>query len=278
MRRLLYLLLLLSTPTLGQISTASDFFVDVAKNLVPYHMAVQKFGRNNDIDSASGFEDIWAGGGTRAYLTSAETVDIVSDSANDTAAGTGARTITVNCLDANYDRVAETVTLNGLSSVTTTISCLRLNRAYVNTAGSVGSNDGAITFDPTTSGSGSRQGQIAAGDGQTLLTHYTVPRYFTGDMVGGQISISSASGGTGVKEAVVQLMMRPENGAWRLQQQIVGRNDGSGTTSDINFTVPITFTEKTDIRWRADADNNNTSVYVQYNLLMVHDFDDSPWN
>jgi hypothetical protein len=247
-----------------------DYFVEVARGAVPGCKAVQKFGRNDDIDSASGFEDIWAGGGTRAYLSSAETMDVVSDSANDTSAGTGTQTVVIEGLNSDYEEISETVTMNGVSAVTTSNSFLRVHRMYAAASGSVGTNDGQITADPTTSGSGSRQALIAAGDGQTLISHYTVPANYDGFIVGGQISISSSVGGTGVKEAICQFMRRDLNGSWRLQQQMGARIDGAGTTADINFTVPISMGEKTDLRWRADVDNNNTSVYVQYNVLLIH--------
>jgi len=47
------------------------------------------------------------------------------------------------------------------------------------------------------------------------------------------------------------------------------RSDGTSISPDLNFTVPSAFAEKTDIKWDATVDNNNTSVYVQYNLVLV---------
>ena len=248
----------------------TDFFLEVSKGTVAGHSAVQKFGRNNDIDTSAS-EDIWAGGGTRAYLSSAETMDVASTSANDDGApaGTGARTIEIQGLNSSYAEISETVTLNGTSAVTTTNSFLRVHRAYVRTAGTVETNDGDITVDPTTSGSGSRQAFVAAGDGQTLISHYTVPAGKTAYMVGGQLSISPSDGSTGVKQAKVRLFIRPENGAWRLQAEFGARSDGTSIAPDIVFTAPISFPAKTDIKWVGTAENNNTSVYVQYNLILV---------
>jgi len=247
-----------------------DFFLEVAKGNIPRHTAVQKFGRNADIDTAAE-EDIWAGGGARAYLSAAETMDIASTSTNDDGdpAGTGVRTVMIQGLDADYKEIEETVTPNGTSTVTTTKSYLRVHRMFVATAGSVETNDGDITADPTSSGSGSRQAFIAAGDGQTLISHYTIPADRTAYMVGGQAGVASSSG-AGSKEARLRLFMKPFGGAWRLQQEVDLKNEGTSTTPDFIFTIPMAITEKTDLKWTAAVDANNTSVYLQYNLILVN--------
>lgn len=250
--------------------SSRDFYFEVARGNVSGHTAVQKFGRNNDIDTAAA-EDIWAGGGTRAYLSSAETMDIASASTNDdgSPAGTGAQSVIIEGLDSSYEEISETVTMNGTTAVTTTNSYLRVHRLYVHDVGSVETNDGDITCDPTTSGSGSRQALVAAGDGQTLIGHYTVPANKTAYMVGGQISVAPSAGSTGVKQASVRLFQRPEGKAWRLQADFGARSDGTSIAPDVVFTVPASFAAKTDLKWTGTAENNNTSVYVQYNLVLV---------
>lgn len=248
---------------------SKDFFLEVAKGNVGGHSLVNKFGRNDDIDSGSGFEDIWAGGGTRTYLSAAETMDIVSTSTSDAAAGTGTRTFSIEGLDSNYDEISETVTLNGTTTVTTSNSYLRVHRCKSLTTGTGGVNAGDITVDPTTSGSGSRQAFISAGDGQTLISHYTIPNNKTAYMVGAHVKVSSAAGGTGIKEAVVQMLVREENMSWNLQMETGGRSDGANVTPELVSKARNPYSEKTDIRWRADSDNNNTSVYVEYTLILV---------
>jgi len=141
----------------------------------------------------------------------------------------------------------------------------------VATAGSIEVNDGDITIDPTSSGSGSRQALIAAGDGQTLIAHYTVPAGMTGYFVGGQVSIASKSGSSGIKEARIRLYKKNSGGAWRLQAEYGGRSDGTAISPDINFTVPLSFPAQTEIKWTVNSENNNTSVYVQYNLILIDD-------
>lgn len=62
-------------------------------------------------------------------------LDISSSSANDTAAGTGARTIDVYGLDKDFNFIKETITLNGQTKVTTALSYRRVFEIVVVTAG-----------------------------------------------------------------------------------------------------------------------------------------------
>jgi len=102
-------------------------------------------------------------------------LSISSSSADDTAAGTGARTILIQGLDENYTQIQEQITLNGLSTVNTLNSYIRLNNAIVTTSGTLSSNAGEITIvHPETTIS-----QIFEGEGQDLVALYTVPANHT---------------------------------------------------------------------------------------------------
>lgn len=62
-----------------------DFFFEIIKGNVPGHSAIHKFGRNADIDTSSGFETIWNGGGlyTGFDVIAAEIIDVRSSDAAD---------------------------------------------------------------------------------------------------------------------------------------------------------------------------------------------------
>jgi hypothetical protein len=60
----------------------SEFYLKIARGLVPGHSAINKFGENPDIDTG-GFEDIWDGGGTYIPPTQSRIHDVVSTSALD---------------------------------------------------------------------------------------------------------------------------------------------------------------------------------------------------
>lgn len=146
-----------------------DFPLQVATGSVDGVASFRRFGMNNVV--VAGTFDIWPSATTRTLPTVAGVASVVSTSANDAAAGTGTRTIYIEGLDTNYAEITETVTLNGLTPVTTVQSFLRINSAYGVTGGSGATNAGRITI----SIGGSLQNIIEAAEGQSHCTQYTVP-------------------------------------------------------------------------------------------------------
>ena len=118
------------------------FELQVSRGQIQGHSTVIVFGYNPDVDTTE--ESVWPDGGTVQHPTVASVLKISSSSADDTSAGTGARTVHIEGLDGNYDVVSETVILNGQTAVNTTNSYLYVNSFYVVTAGSGGENAGNI--------------------------------------------------------------------------------------------------------------------------------------
>lgn len=100
-----------------------------------------------------------------------------STSANDTAAGTGARKIKLTYLDASgAGPFTETVTLNGTARVNTIATNIALiERIDVVEVGSSGGNAGTIQIWTTPTSGGAIWGSIAIGDNQTYWAHHYVP-------------------------------------------------------------------------------------------------------
>jgi hypothetical protein len=118
--------------------------------------------------------DLWGGAAAlRAVPTSASTLSLVSSSAADAAAGTGARTVRLEGLDASGAEQTEDVALNGVTPVASSALWLRVNAVYALTAGSGGVNAGDITV--THTGAGAPIAFIATGDGRALMAAYSVP-------------------------------------------------------------------------------------------------------
>lgn len=102
---------------------------------------------------------------------------IASASANDTAVGTGARTVIITYLDQTMaGPFTETLTLNGTTGVNTvnTNICF-IESIKVVTAGSGGANAGIITLYSAINKGGSVIGTIALGDNTTFWSHHYVP-------------------------------------------------------------------------------------------------------
>lgn len=102
---------------------------------------------------------------------------IRSANANDTSAGTGARTVKITYYDQNYlGPYTETIILNGTSWVNTaSASICHIEKMEVITAGSGGVNSGIITLNNAIGGGGSAIGTIAASENQTFWAHHFIP-------------------------------------------------------------------------------------------------------
>lgn len=99
-----------------------------------------------------------------------------STSANDTAGGTGARTIILNYLDSSFVYKSEIITLNGTNAVNTVNTDIAfIENIIVSSVGSAGGNVGTINCFTATAGGGSIWGSIAASDNQTFWAHHYVP-------------------------------------------------------------------------------------------------------
>lgn len=104
------------------------------------------------------------------------TGSVASSSANDTSAGTGARTLTIYYVDATGATAGtETATLNGTTGVNlvTTTKCF-IERIVINTVGSGGSNAGVISLFTGANKGGTTVASIAVGDNETYLAHHYV--------------------------------------------------------------------------------------------------------
>jgi len=161
--------------------------INIAKKGVSGTDYISKFGYNSSVGTTE--EPIWAESGVNyTYPTEATAMTASSSNANDTSAGSGARTIFVEGLDANYLKISETVVLNGQTGVALANSYLRVYRCYVLSAGSGGKNAGIIYIgygDITTGKPATVQASIVAGVNQTLQAIYTIPANKTGYVVSG---------------------------------------------------------------------------------------------
>ena len=104
-------------------NTQVSELIDISEGRILGTTNIHKFGRNPNVGGAP--ETIWEQGGVYTYLTVASTVYVYGADAQDGADGTGARTVTVQGLDANYNEIEETLTVDGAVS---TQSFLRVYR------------------------------------------------------------------------------------------------------------------------------------------------------
>jgi hypothetical protein len=190
---------------------------------------------------------------------------VSSTSANDTSAGTGARTIVVQGLDADYNEVTEIVTLNGQTAVTMTASLLRVNYAYVATAGSGNSAAGDIyigTGVVTTGVPATTYDIIKFDYNNTTTGSYTVPAGYTAFVSQGLFSAGQAGGSNQVQG---RLMTRGTDNI-RRTPALTTLNNG---VADYAFEYPLPVPEKTTIEATAIGSANNNSVSSLFILVLV---------
>ena len=190
---------------------------------------------------------------------------VSSSSANDTSAGTGARTIVVQGLDANYNEVSETVTMNGQTAVTMTAAFLRVNYAYVATAGSGNSAAGDIyigTGTVTTGVPATVYDIIKLDYNVTTTGSYTIPAGYTGYVSQGLFSTGQASGSTQVQG---RLMTRGTDNS-RRTAAITTLNNG---VADYMFEYPLAIPEKTTVEATAIGSANNNACSSMFILVLI---------
>lgn len=140
-------------------------------------------GRRSGFNSTSVLQDVGEFLGTSINalpeLTGAESLEVISSSVNDTAAGTGARTIRVGYIDtSNHLTVSADITLNGTTAVAL---AFKANFILWMETTSVGSNtvaDGNILL--RIAAAGATQEQITAGGNRSLSCRFMVPTGYKG--------------------------------------------------------------------------------------------------
>jgi len=238
------------------LTDARAFPINVGFSLVTGYRRVTALGNNPDVDILSVPEDVWSGGGAYPWMTGATALEIVSGSANDAAAGAGARTVLIQGLDINYAEVSQTVSLNGTTAVAIPTNLFRINSALIMSAGTGKVNAGDLTI--RDAGAGTTRAIIPLGYGITKQSIFTVPAGFTLQIVSQLFGFNSTTKDN--RFAKFATFSQSPNGFYRLPLEIA--------TSDVtpyrhDGEPGLIVTEKTDFCHRVTAvsdDNSNLTA------------------
>lgn len=238
--------------------------IPIAAGDVDGYSNIHKFGRNPSIGGAP--ETVWQNGGIYSYLSAASTLYVsADDDTNDNPTGTGARTVTVQGLDANFNVVEETLSVNNTAG---SVQFLRVFRAFVLSAGSLTTNDDIITVSTGAGGTGTVLATIGIigtgttfGLGQTQLALYTIPAGKTGYLTNWQVG-----GGTYNDSITATLLARELDGDAPFRSRDI--MDVPGGFHTRNYAVPYRFPEKTDIEVRAIA-STGSIVSSSFDIILV---------
>ena len=244
-----------------------EFYVMSSLDLIDDISTINKFGAATDCDNGVA-TDIWDGAdgttSTDVWVppTIARVHDIASGSANDTSAGTGARTVEIFGLQTwGSVETSEIITMNGTTNVATSNSYVIIHRMKVLTWGSGGVNAGIITATAQTDSTVTSA--ILTGNNQTQMCIYGVPssQKLRVTEFGCEVVKSSAS--TILAEGEVLIMIDPNtnvgnNNAWTNVESFISKSDV--TKWKHQYKVPKKFDGPCIVKLQVTADTDNTTI------------------
>lgn len=254
--------------SITRVGTYEPFELQVSRGQIAYHRAVTVFGVNPDLDQTE--ETVWPHDGIIAHPSSAMVMTISSSSLLDVnTTGTGAWSVLVEGLDADFREISEVVLLNGQTAVSTTKQYIRINRMAVASAGSGNANAGHVYI-----GSGIVTAGVPAvvynlidvGYNASTTAHYTIPAGYTGYLSEGVFTVGQPGGSA---EVVGKLITMPPNNI-RYTAAVVAINNGSVT---YDFVYPVPIPEKVDVSAAAVGKSNNNMVSTMFNLVLIQNAD-----
>lgn len=240
--------------------------VDISNGMVLKTDFIHKFGRNPNIGGTP--ETIWQQGGLYTYLTSPFPVFVSSTDTDDNPTGNGARTVTIQGLDGNYNQIEATQPVNNQVGTT---NFLRINRAFVASAGSTGTNEGDVRISTAAGGTGTILADISTigtgttyGLGQTMLGLYTVPAHCTGYLTKWNVGVGAYN--SSVTATLFTRQIENVAGAFRTRDIM----DVPGGFHTRDYEIPIKLPAKTDVEIRAIASAGSV-ISSSFDIVLVTD-------
>lgn len=238
--------------------------IPIAQGTVEGFSVIHKFGRNPNIGNSP--ETIWQHGGVYSYLSAPSTVYVTSNAPLvDNPTGNGAQTVTILGLDVNYNEVTETLPVNDTQG---SVEFLRVYRAFVATAGSIGTNDGNVLIATAPNGGGTVLADIGTigsgttyGLGQTQLALYTIPAHCTGYLMHLTMGIGSYN-----NSGTILLLTREFGTGTAFRTRDI--MDVPGGSHHRDYSVPIKLPAKTDIEMRALC-STGTTVSASFEIILI---------
>ena len=168
-------------------------------------------------------------------------------------------TVEIQGLDANYEIQTETVTISG-STATTVNTYKRIYRARYQDSDSFDVNSTARILIQTQTNV--TVAKILEDQGQTLMAIYTVPAGKTGYLM--RLDVTSQEEATGE----FKLMVR-EGGTGSFAIRHVAEVTGRGGAYQLEYPIPQSFPEKSDIDARMHTFANNGRYTCTFDILLV---------
>jgi len=240
-----------------------DWSIDLSAGNLDGVGYIEKFGRNATM--SANIETIWDGSDLYEYLGTASSVYVTSSDGDDNPTGNGARTVTVEGLDATYNEISEEVNVDDGAS---TAEFLRVFRVTTKTTGSTGQAEGVISVRSATGGGGVLLAQIqkvgtggGSSLGQTFMALYTVP-------AGKTAYITQWIVGAGAQNADTTALLTSRqfgDGGFNAKDIIIS----AGQQFAKDYKIPLQFLEKTDIEVRGFTSSAGNDCSSTFNIILI---------
>lgn len=231
---------------------------------------VRAHGLNSSV-SSSNEEDIWNSTGLYPFPQVVETVRVkAGGDVNDTAAGSGARKVTVEGLDGALAQAsADLVTAGASASAATSTQFARLFRAFLPDDGAgtyTGNNTGLITIENTTALVD--LAFITADKGESEMAMYTIPISKTGFLTRVYVEVE------GSQSADVNIWQRPLSGDLSAPfgpRRLISSFPGLTGEHDRDYDSGVVLAAQTDVWLSAISTASTTRVSAEFDLILVDD-------
>lgn len=239
--------------------------LDLARGIISDKDVVRNFGSNSSL--GIDLETIWEGTGMYTFITTAIKLRVKSGgNVADDIAGTGARTLTIEGLDASYLEITETLDLAGASaSVDTTNLFLRVNRASIASTGTAqGSNIGIIVLETT---SGTELARILSDVGQTNLGVFTIPDNKRGFITRISVNSDTLRGGN----VRLNIACPPQTGSAPFgPKRTIWKRSGFNGNIETLITTYIELEARTDMEFVGSMTNGSGRLELEFDILIVN--------
>ncbi|MCK5504212.1 MAG: hypothetical protein KAJ10_03575 [Thermodesulfovibrionia bacterium] len=254
----------------------ADFLVEVGRGNIPGYSVVHKFGAGVLTTTPS---PVTISGAYQTPIANTA-LEFVSDSANDTAAGSGAQEITIEYIvDAGggvWNRATQTLETNGVAAVALPVDVIRIDRWYVTRSGAYASPTAASHAGNLTirvAGAGATWSTIPNTPipvAQSQIGAATIPSGTTAYLFSKNVFIDTS------KTADVYFFQRenandvttPFTGIRRLLEREIGIQGGFS----VDFRAPKgPFVGPCDLGFIGVVSSGTADISVEYELLLIDD-------
>ena len=247
-------------------SNRNDYIDSVSRGDIVGARAVVIEGHNIALDTADGDADLWGCVGNLSYLSVAETINVVSTDADDTSAGTGARSVVILGLDASFNAISDVVILDGLTPVESNLAFYRITGLFLLSAGTSLTNEGTINF--TASISATIQGCIDPGYSTGVQGFFTLAVGTKGIIK--QVELDSTRVGGGQNPDVnfrIYVRAPGANSPWFV---VLERKLDTSVQDQLIIPFPLSnrFIEGADLRFTASTTVNATEARARVTMMI----------